>query len=140
MPSIVTNFWPGTWNSKAPGIGATANRFRGHDRDQFKRFSAIPNILYTDGNEWAVYRDGQLVDRVVRISGDVSVDGDKAATLQNAQSVEDLLRDFLLWEPIIPTDRQGRIDLQRFAEMLAPLCRMLRNDVVDLRSSGRLRP
>ena len=116
---------------KAPGIGATANRFRGHDRDQFKRFSAIPNILYTDGNEWAVYRDGQLVDRVVRISGDVSVDGDKAATLQNAQSVEDLLRDFLLWEPIIPTDRQGRIDLQRFAEMLAPLCRMLRNDVVD---------
>ena len=40
---------------KAPGVGATATRFRGHNRDQFKRFSAIPNILYTDGNEWVLY-------------------------------------------------------------------------------------
>ena len=116
---------------KAPGVGATPSRFRGHDRDQFKRFSAIPNILYTDGNEWALYRDGQLVGGVARMSGDVSVDGDKAATLQNAQAIEDLLRDFLLWEPFIPADRRGRVDLQRFAEMLAPLCRMLRNDVAD---------
>jgi hypothetical protein len=36
---------------KAPGVGATAGRFTGHNRDQFRRFSAIPNILYTDGNE-----------------------------------------------------------------------------------------
>ena len=116
---------------KAPGVGATASRFRGHNRDQFKRFSAIPNILYTDGNEWALYRGGQLVDRVVRLSGDVATDGDKAATLQDAQAVERLLRDFLLWQPLIPADRQGNIDLQGFAAMLAPLCRMLRDDVID---------
>ena len=116
---------------KAPGIGATASHFRGHDRDQFKRFRAIPNILYTDGNEWALYRDGKQVGHLVCMSGDVSVDGDKAATFQDAQAVEDLLRDFLLWKPLIPTGRQGRVDLQRFAEMLAPLCRMLRNDVAD---------
>ena len=48
---------------KAPGVGATATRFKGHNRDQFKRFSAIPNILYTDGNEWAIYRDGKLEDK-----------------------------------------------------------------------------
>ena len=65
------------------------------------------------------------------MAGDVSVDGDKAATIENAQAVERVLRDFLLWEPFIPPDRRGRIDLQRFAEMLAPLCRMLRNDVAD---------
>lgn len=116
---------------KAPGIGATAKRFKGHDHDQFKRFSLIPNILYTDGNEWGLYRGGQLVDRVVHLSGDVSLDGGKAATFQDAQAVERLLRDFLLWEPFLPFDSQGRIDLQRFAEMLAPLCRMLRNDVAD---------
>ena len=116
---------------KAPGVGATASRFRGHNREQFKRFSAIPNLLYTDGNEWALYRGGQLVDRVVRLSGDVATDGDKAATLRDAQAVEDLLRDFLLWQPLIPTDRRGRIDLQGFAAMLAPLCRMLRDDVID---------
>ena len=27
---------------KAPGVGATASRFKGHNREQFKRFSAIP--------------------------------------------------------------------------------------------------
>ena len=116
---------------KAPGVGATASRFRGHDRDQFKRFSAIPNILYTDGNEWALYRNGQLVDRVVRLSGDVSADGGKAATLQDAQTVGRLLHDFLSWQPIIPTDRTGKINLKRFAEFLAPLCRLLRDDVAD---------
>ena len=116
---------------KAPGVGATASRFKGHNRDQFKRFSAIPNILYTDGNEWALYRDGKPVDRVVRLSGDVATDGSQATTLQDAHAVERLLRDFLSWQPFIPTDRKGKIDLKGFAALLAPLCRMLRDDVTD---------
>ena len=116
---------------KAPGVGATASRFKGHNRDQFKRFSAIPNILYTDGNEWALYRDGKTVDRVVRLSGDIAADGSQATTLQDAHAVERLLRDFLSWQPFIPTDRTGKIDLKGFAALLAPLCRMLRDDVTD---------
>ena len=116
---------------KAPGVGATASRFKGHNRDQFKRFSAIPNILYTDGNEWALYRDGKTVDRVVRLSGDVAADGSKAATPQDAHAVERLLRDFLSWQPFVPTDRTGEIDLKGFAALLAPLCRMLRDGVTD---------
>jgi len=35
---------------KAVGKGATASRFQDHDQEQFKRSSAIPNILYADGN------------------------------------------------------------------------------------------
>ncbi len=116
---------------KAPGVGANARRFSGHNRAQWKRFSAIPNILYTDGNEWALYRGGALVDRIVRLSGDIAADGGQAAAAQDAQAVERLLRDFLLWEPIIPTDRKGKIDLKGFAALLAPLCRMLRDDVSD---------
>ena len=115
---------------KAPGVGTTATRFKGHNRDQFKRFSSIPNILYTDGNEWALYRDGKRV-RSCRLSGDVAADGREAAVPQDAHAVEDLLRDFLLWEPIIPVNRNGKIDLNRFAALLAPLCRMLRDDVMD---------
>ena len=110
---------------KAPGVGATAIRFRGRNRDQFKRFSVVPNILYTDGNEWALYRDGKLVDEVVRLSGDV------AAAPRDARAIEHLLRDFLSWEPFIPTGRKGKIDLKGFAALLAPLCRMLREDVTD---------
>jgi hypothetical protein len=116
---------------KAPGVGATATRFNGRNRDQFKRFSAIPNILYTDGNEWALYRDGELVERVVRLSGHVAADGKKAAAPQDALALERLLRHFLTWQPIIPTDHKGKIDLKGFAALLAPLCRMLRDDVTD---------
>jgi len=38
---------------KAPGFGTIAKRFKGRNREQFKRFSAMPNMLYTDGNEWS---------------------------------------------------------------------------------------
>ena len=55
---------------KAPGAGANAGRFRGRDRDQFKRFSEIPNLLYTDGNEWALYRSSERAGAFVRFSGD----------------------------------------------------------------------
>ena len=116
---------------KAPGVGATATRFKGHNRDQFKRFSAIPNILYSDGNEWALYRDGELIGRVVRLSGDVAADGRDAALREDARAVESLLRDFFSWEPFIPMGRDGKVDLRGFAERLAPLCRMLRDDVMD---------
>ncbi len=116
---------------KAPGVGATAGRFKGHNLSQFRRFSAIPNILYTDGNEWALYRDGKLVDRVVRLPGDVAFEGGKAISDEDAHALERMLRDFLSWEPIIPTDRKGKIDLEGFASLLAPLTRMLRDDVAD---------
>jgi N-6 DNA methylase len=116
---------------KAPGVGANARRFRGHNRDQFKRFSVIPNLLYTDGNEWALYHDGKLVDKLVRLSGNVATDGMEAAEPQDAQALERLLRDFLSWKPSIPVDRRGKIDLHGFAQLLAPLCRMLRDDVID---------
>ena len=116
---------------KAPGIGATATRFKGRNREQFKRFSATPNILYTDGNEWALYRNGELVGKVVRLSGDVAADSVGAALPGDARAVEGLLRDFLLWEPTIPISRNGKIDLRGFAGLLAPLCRMLRDDVTD---------
>ena len=116
---------------KAPGVGATASRFKGHDRDQFKRFSAIPNILYTDGNEWVLYRDGGIVGRIVRLHGDVVADGSEAATPGDALAVERLVRDFLSWQPFIPTDRTGKMDLKGFAAMLAPLSGLLRDDVID---------
>ena len=116
---------------KAPGVGARATRFRGHNRRQFRRFSAVPNILYTDGNEWALYRDGELVGKVARLSGDVAADGRKAVALRDARALERLLRDFLSWQPIIPMGRNGKVDLKGFAATLAPLCRMLRDDVAD---------
>ena len=116
---------------KAPGVGANNEHFRGHNLDQFKRFSAVPNILYSDGNEWALYRDGKRVKDVVRLTGNIAEDGKKAAKLQDARAVENLLREFLLWKPSIPLERNDRIDLKGFATLLAPLCRLLRDEVKD---------
>jgi hypothetical protein len=116
---------------KAPGVGVAPARFKGHSRNQFKRFSAIPNILYADGNDWALYREGKLVGNVVRLSGDIATEGKKAVAPNDALAIENLLRDFFLWHPTIPTDRKGKIDLKDLAALLAPLCRMLRDDVTD---------
>ena len=131
MLFTATDCSPDMSSSRPPGVGATATRFKGHNRDQFKRFSAIPNILYSDGNEWALYRDGDLIGKVVRLSGDAAADGKAAAQREDARAVESLLRDFLSWEPFVPKGRDGQIDLREFAKQLAPLCRMLRDDVKD---------
>ena len=117
---------------KAPYTGADSNRFKGHNREQFKRFSGIPNILYTDGNDWALYRNGELARPIVRLSGDVVTEGAAAVSKDDATDLQTLLHDFLLWEPILPLDRTGqKINLRSFANMLAPICRMLREDVSD---------
>jgi len=109
---------------KAPGVGANPNRFTGHNAHQWKRFQAQPNLLYCDGNDWGLYRNGEAI-RVVRLSGDVATDGKNAASVQDAQAVLVLLTDFLSWQPIIPKN------VKDLAELLAPLCRMLRDDVTD---------
>lgn len=110
---------------KAPGLGANPNRFTGRNKDQWKRFKAIPNLIYTDGNEWALYRDGNLIGKLVSISGDVTTDGKKAVNIEDAENLYPLLADFLSWQPIVPKEAKA------LAELIAPLCRMLRDDVVE---------
>jgi len=106
---------------KAPGKGARAGKLKGQDAKQWKKFKDHPNLVYCDGNEWALYRSGELVGKVVKLAGDVTVDGPGAVSEANAVDLELLLRDFTSWEPIVPTSPR------RLAEALAPLCRLLRD-------------
>ena len=116
---------------KAPGSGADPRRFRGRNREQFKRFSAIPNILYSDGNEWALYRNGERSGRLARLAGDILAEGADAVQEQDAMQLARLLCAFLDWQPILPQDPRGRIDFKAFAALLAPICRLLRDDVAE---------
>ena len=75
--------------------------------------------------------------RIVRLSGDVAGEGRQAVAGEDARAVEPLLRDFLSREPILPLDRERRIDLAGFAALLAPLCRLLRGDVSDALADSR---
>ena len=43
---------------KAPGLGAQTKKLKDRDKRQWDKFSALPNILYTDALEWALYRTG----------------------------------------------------------------------------------
>jgi len=110
---------------KAPGKGATPTRFKGADREQWKKFSNLPNLVYTDGNNWALYRTGERMGRAVRLSGDVTVDGAEAVSPADAEALLVLLSDFLHWEPIAPTSPRD------LAKTLAPLCRLLRSEVLE---------
>lgn len=116
---------------KAPGTGANPNRYKGHNRDQWKRFQSIPNLIYCDGNEWSLYRSGARIGGLIHFSGDIVAEGGGAVSMDNAHALAALFTDYLSWEPIVPLGRGGKIDLGGFAGLLAPLCRMLRGDVTD---------
>ena len=116
---------------KAPGKGVQPQKFTGHDKQQFTRFSQLPNILYTDGNDWALFRQGTMEGKRVRLNGDVSLDGADAVGKQDSAKLLPLLTRFLEWEPVIPLNPDGGVNMQAFAKQLAPLCKFLRDDVLD---------
>ena len=111
---------------KAPGKGVKPGKaWTKHDRDQFERFGNFPNLLYADGNRWALYRDGERVGRVVTLPGDVREDGPEAADEQTADRLARLVAQFCDWDPEIP-QTGGRL-----AATLAKRCRLLRDEVRD---------
>ena len=107
---------------KRPGLGARPEHFTGHNRAQWEKFKALPNLIYTDGAEWSLYRSGQPFLRV-RVAADVSHGGANVLGREALGGLHKLLRDFLYWEPIVPGTAEG------LARFLAPLARVLRDDV-----------
>ncbi|HAL16478.1 MAG TPA: DNA methyltransferase [Anaerolineaceae bacterium] len=110
---------------KAPGKGANPEKLKGRDKEQWERFRDLPNLIYTDGNEWNLFRNGEKIGKTVHFSGDVTADGKKAVDSQVAEGLFVILRDFLQWQPISPTSPKA------LAKLLAPICRLLRSDVSD---------
>jgi hypothetical protein len=109
---------------KAPGKGATTSKLKGPDKDQWERFKDLPNILYTDANEWALYRTGEQVGKTIRLSSNITVGGVEFAS-DLADKLLLLLTDFLSWYPQSPST-PGVL-----ARKLAPLCRYLRAEVLE---------
>jgi len=108
---------------KAPGKGADPRYFKGHDKKQWERFQLLPNIIYTDGTQWALYQRGSLVDNRINLHGDVTKSGVRAVKEDDASRIEDMLWKFFSWRPIVPESAS------QLARQLAPLCRLLRNEV-----------
>ena len=62
---------------KAPGKGADPRRYKGHDKEQWEKLQSLPNLLYTDGNSFSLWQNGELVGSIVELQGDVETSGAK---------------------------------------------------------------
>lgn len=109
---------------KSPGTGADPRRYKGHNKQQWEKFKHLPNIIYTDGNEWALFRSGETIRRV-RFPGDLTLAGADGLNAATTSDLDNLLLDYFQWQPIVPRTAK------QLADLLAPLCRLLRDDVLD---------
>ncbi|GHG09348.1 hypothetical protein GCM10017783_22350 [Deinococcus piscis] len=123
---------------KAPDKPADPNKLKGHDKNQWQKFQALPNLIYTNGKEWRLFQrvdDGKSivltsVGKPVKL-GDIVEDGAAAITPAAAAEFETLLRAFVSWQPITPSTPR------KLASLIAPLTRILRDDVAAaLRTEG----
>jgi hypothetical protein len=113
---------------KAPGKGADPRRFDDpHDKGQWNKLKALPNLIYTDGNAFSLWRDGELAGAIVRLEGDVETSGAKLAAPATLLA---LISDFFRWTPIPPKTAK------KLAEVSARLCRLLRDEVVEQMALG----
>ena len=108
---------------KAPGKGADPRRFKDpHDRDQWERLRSLPNLLYTDGNSFSLWQNGELAAPVLTLTGDVESAGRKLAPPPGFAA---LFESFLRWQPLPPRS------VKELAETTARLCRLLRDEVTE---------
>ncbi|MEK7727917.1 MAG: DNA methyltransferase, partial [candidate division KSB1 bacterium] len=107
---------------KAPGKGADPQKYKSpHDRQQWEKLQSLPNLIYTDGNEFSLWRGEELV-ALVRLEGDIETSG---AELNAPAELLHLFNDFLFWEPQPPRDAK------QLAIQSARLCRLLRDEVTE---------
>jgi hypothetical protein len=107
---------------KAPGKGADPRRYRGHDNEQWEKLQSLPNLLYTDGQSFSLWQNGELVGSIVVLEGDIETSGAKLTAPLDLVARFD---NFLRWEPIPPKSAS------ELAKVSARLCRLLRDEVTE---------
>ena len=118
----IRNVLVGFVEIKAPGKGADPRRYKGHDKEQWEKLQSLPNLLYTDGNSFSLWQNGELVGSIVELQGDIETSG---ANLAAPPELVARFADFIRWQPIPPT---SAADL---AKVSARLCRLLRDEVTE---------
>lgn len=111
---------------KRPDKGAdpTVWPARSHDGRQWRKLSLLPNVLYTDGIEWALYRDGERVGSIARLAGALDRAGRSLRPADD--NLARVLEEFLWWAPAPPRS------LRSLVRTVARLCRYLREEVVEV--------
>jgi hypothetical protein len=114
---------------KAPGKGSDPRQFSGHDKTQWQKLRSLPNLLYTDGNSFSLFRSGERAAETVSLDGGIETAG---AKLTAPGSLVAVLADFLRWNPEPPRNAE------QLAHVSARLCRLLRDEVVEQIAEGHI--
>jgi hypothetical protein len=113
---------------KAPGKGADPRKFKDeHDKDQWEKLKSLPNLIYTDGDSFSLWRDGKPEGAVVHLKGNIESSG---AKLDAPTTLLPLISAFLRWAPIPPKTAK------QLAQVSARLCRLLRDEVIEQMALG----
>ena len=114
---------------KAPGRGIDPAGFTSHDKRQWDRQRDLPNLIYTNGTEWRLYRDCELLAGPVTFAGGALETA--GSGLSAPPAFEALVTDFLRWHPAPITSVGGLV------RAVAPLTRLLRGEVLDQLATER---
>lgn len=108
---------------KKAGLSLDPSTFSGHNRDQWNRLKDLPNLIYTNGSEWRLYRGEAQPALVAQLSGG-PLDFVGAALTPDSNFAH-LISDFLNWYPVpIKT-------VPKLVSTIAPITRMLRTKVIE---------
>jgi hypothetical protein len=114
---------------KAPGHTIDPSQFTGHDERRWECQRDLPNLVYTNGTHWLLYRDGELLaGPVVLGGGDLTKAGKK---LLASPGLESLLTNFLRWK-LAPITSVAAL-----VRAVTPLTRLLRGEVIDQLAAER---
>ncbi|QDL70757.1 hypothetical protein DNK48_16575 [Streptomyces malaysiensis subsp. malaysiensis] len=108
---------------KKPGRGADPSLFTGDSAVQWEKLRLLPNVLYCDGDEFALYRSGQLVGQLARMKGSVLTSGTRL--IPDGGALARVLHDFLTWQPKSPRTTT------QLVRSVAGLCRLLCDEVAE---------
>lgn len=89
---IVRGLLVGHVELKKPGTSLDPSTFNRRNKDQWRKLSRLPNLLYSNGSEWRLYSFGEL-------QGQALVHLEATSSDEAIFKCERLITSFLSWEP-----------------------------------------
>lgn len=102
-----------------------------HNAKQWKRLRELPNLLHTNGWEWRLWRNGELVGQPVQMGGKWGSIKKAGSSLFAGNDFEALIADFFSWKPLPITS------VRTLVMRVTPLSRVLREEVIDALKAER---
>lgn len=96
------------------------------DRRQWEGMSKLPNLIYTNGQTWILYRSGRQHGETIHLQGDLHTAGSRLRVPAASEAAfEAMLRTFFIWQP------EPLTTMREVVSQVAPLCTLLRDAVHD---------